>query len=236
MLRLMPFQTEIYTYADKYNPSHAKNKVAVTDLEAIDALIVKINAFNDKYEALTGKNVVNSLNLTDFNTALTAETGYAYKYFDAYCADLTALPLTSKLADADKAKVLDLYKKFNALEDTYGNVWKYIEKLSIGSTTTKYQCPENFACLDGQNKLNNAYEYFLKADVKAFSNLADFDAYTKGGAQNGTDLYYLDASEKNVSAMKAQRTAFNALVSDYGYSSLNAKANATMSYALAAER
>ena len=227
-------QREIYTYADKYDASHAKNKVTVTDLEAIDALIVKINAFNDKYEALTAKKVVNSLNLTDFNTALTAETGYAYKYFDAYCADLTALPLTSKLADADKAKVLDLYKKFNALEDTYGNVWKYIEKLTKAAGGN-YQCPENFACSDGQNKLNNAYEYFLKADVKAFSNLADFDAYTKGGAQNGTDLYYFDASEKNVSAMKAQRTAFNALVSDYGYSSLDEKARATMSYALAAK-
>ena len=228
-------QREIYTYADKYDASHAKNKVTVADLEAIDALIVKINAYNDKYGALTATTpkVVNSLNLTDFDTALTADTGYAYKYFDAYCADLTALPLTSKLADADKAKVLDLYKKFNALEDTYGNVWKYIEKLSIGSTTTKYQCPENFACSDGRNKLNNAYEYFLKADVKAFSNLADFDAYTVVGSGPDARAYF-DASEKNVSAMKAQRTAFNALVSDYGYSSLDEKARATMSYALAA--
>ena len=232
-------QTEIYKYADKYSTEHSKNKLTVADLEGVDALIVKMNAFNDKYKALIAANIgVTALDVTDFNTAITGTSGLAEKYFDAYCADLTALPQTNKLVDADKAKVLDLYKKVTDLEDTYANVWEYVED----ANGINKECPEDFLCADGKNKLTDAYEYFLKADVKAFEALDDFKEYTedKGtivSIANGVTSYkvYFDASEKNVNAIKAKRTAYDALVSDYGYKRLDTIANATMSYTKAAE-
>ena len=39
--------------------------------------------------------------------------------------------------------------------------------------------------------------------------------------QKTTNKYYFDASEKNVSAVKAKRAAYDALVSNYGYADLN---------------
>ena len=47
-----------------------------------------------------------------------------------------------------------------------------------------------------------------------------FEEVTKGGIENGVQKYYFDASEKNVNALKAQRAAYDALVSNYGYADL----------------
>lgn len=208
-------QTEIYKYADKYGDgSHTKNKLTVADLEGVDALIVKMNDFNDKYKPLVAGSILTAFDTTDFVTSLTGTSGLAEKYFDQYCAEFTALPLVAKLTDADKAKVIELYNKFDALGDTYENVWDYIEVLDLANV------PSKFACAAGYNKLTDAYAYFLSEDVKAFEKLDDFDVVTEGAIENGVQKYYFDASEKNVNALKAQRTAYDALVKDYGYTNL----------------
>ena len=80
-----------------------------------------------------------------------------------------------------------------------------------------------------------AYEHFLKADVKAFNDLDDFDTITKGSIENGVQKYYFDASEKNVGAVKAQRAAYDALVANYGYADLDDAAANGLVYRLAAQ-
>ena len=66
-----------------------------------------------------------------------------------------------------------------------------------------------------------AYKHFLDADVKAFNALESFEAVTQGTVDGTTNKYYFDASEKNVSAVKAKRAAYDALVSNYGYADIN---------------
>ncbi len=191
-------QNEIYNYVDK--DAATRRGLAISELEGVDALVKKINDFNDKY---AGYN--KTFTTKDFTDSVIARL--ADNYFDQYYTEVSAVPEVKKLTDADKATVVALYKKVVALEDSYTAVWKY-------KTSSAKANAYDFA------KLQAAYKHFIEADVKAFKNLTDFDAYTRGGVQNGSILYYFDASEKNVSAMKAQRAAYDALVSNYGYSDL----------------
>lgn len=204
-------QAEIYKYVDK--DATARRGLPISDLEGIDALVKKINDFNDNYAGF-GK----TLAVTEFKAAITGEGKLADNYFDQYYSEVSAIPEVKKLTDADKATVVALYKKVVALEDSYDDVWTYA---GAGSAAVNAY---DFA------KLKDAYEHFLKKDVKAYGELAKFDEMTKGTAGK----YYFDASEKNVNALKAKRAAFDALVKDYGYADL-AKVAGGMSYADAAK-
>ena len=228
-------QTEIYKYADKLvfkedgTVDHVKTKLTVADLEAIDALIVKMGDFADKYDGLVGIEEdgkffeTDDFDDADFDDAVVY---LAEKYFDQYCAEVSAVPATSKLVADDKAKVLALKAKVDALGDTYENVWDYVED---EDGTIRATCPDDYAC--NYDILVDAYEYFLKKDVDAFEKLDAFDEITKGAGGK----YYFDASEKNVNALKAQRAAYNALVADYGYYDLNDVNGMTYAEAAAAE-
>ena len=190
-------QNEIYNYVDK--DAATRRGLAISELEGVDALVKKINDFNDKYAGY-GKTFTD----TDFKNSVIARL--ADNYFDQYYTEVSAVPEVKKLTDADKATVIALYKKVVALEDSYTAVWKY----KTGSAKTNAY---DFA------KLEAAYKHFLKADVKAFNELDSFKPYTTVGV--GADARaYFDASEKNVSAVKAKRSAYDALVSNYGYADL----------------
>ena len=194
-------QNEIYNYVDK--DATTRRGLAISELEGVEALVKKINDFNDKYTGY-GKAFVT----TGFGGDKSVISRLADNYFDQYYTEVSAVPEVKKLTDADKATVVALYKKVVALEDSYTAVWKYNKAGSAKANAYDFA------------KLEAAYKHFIEADVKAFKNLAEFDPYTRGGVQNGSILYYFDASEKNVSAMKAQRAAYDALVSNYGYSDL----------------
>ena len=190
-------QNEIYNYVDK--DAATRRGLAISELEGVDALVKKIDDFNDKYAGY-GKTFTD----TDFKNSVIARL--ADNYFDQYYTEVSAVPEVKKLTDADKATVIALYKKVVALEDSYTAVWKY----KAGSAKTNAY---DFA------KLEAAYKHFLKADVKAFNELDSFKPYTTVGT--GADARaYFDASEKNVSAVKAKRAAYDALVSNYGYADL----------------
>ena len=207
-------QKEMWAFEDKAAKA-TKRGLSVAELEALDALVKKINDFNEKYagynvdgsKSLVSNTLAEAISSTDPNKA-----SLAFNYFSQYYAETAAVPEVKKLTDADKATVIALYKKVEALGDSYSAVWKFGN--DSANTGVKAPYVEDYA------KLEAAYKHFIEADVKAFKNLADFDAYTRGGVQNGSILYYFDASEKNVSAMKAQRAAYDALVSNYGYSDL----------------
>ena len=210
---IAPIQKEMWDFEDKAVKA-AKRGLSVAELEALDALVKKINDFNTKYNGyVDGKKSLESNTLAEAISSIdTNKASLAFNYFSQYYAETAAVPEVKKLTDADKATVIALYKKVEALGDSYSAVWKF----GNDSTNTGVKAPyvEDYA------KLEAAYKHFIEADVKAFKNLVDFDAYTRGGVQNGSILYYFDASEKNVSAMKAQRAAYDALVSNYGYSDL----------------
>ena len=190
-------QNEIYNYVDK--DAATRRGLAISELEGVDALVKKINDFNDKYAGY-GK----AFTTTEFTNNVIARL--ADNYFDQYYTEVSAIPEVKKLTDADKATVIALYKKVVALEDSYTAVWKF--KASSAKANAY-----DFA------KLEAAYKHFLKADVKAFNELDSFKAYTTVGT--GADARaYFDASEKNVSAVKAKRAAYDALVSNYGYADL----------------
>ncbi len=198
-------QTEIDKYEDKAKLNTRKG-LGISELEGIDALVKKINEYDKTY-----KNFGKDLRVAKFKEAIAngkTEPGLASNYFDQYYSEVSVVPEVKKLTDADKATVVALYKKVMALEDSYSDIWDY-----AGGDAATYAWDFN--------KLKNAYEHFLKADVKAFNALERFDVATKGSAQNGTDLFYFDASEKNVGAVKARRAAYDALVSNYGYADLN---------------
>ena len=211
-------QKEMWAFEDKALKA-TKRGLSVAELEALDALVKKINDFNEKYAgynangsaSLASNTLAEAISSTDH-----AKASLAFNYFSQYYAETAAVPEVKKLTDADKATVIALYKKVEALGDSYSAVWKFGNDKTSGAINTGV----NVTYVEDYAKLKAAYKHFIEADVKAFKNLADFDAYTKGGVQNGTDLYYFDASEKNVSAMKAQRAAYDALVSNYGYSDL----------------
>lgn len=213
-----PIQKEIWDYEDKaaFNP---RKGLGISELEGLNALVKKINDFEDKYAGY-GK----PFQMTSFKTDITGTTkdnaSLAVNYFDQYYTEVSAVPAVNKLTDADKATVVALYKKVMALEDAYTDVWDY-----AGGSAAKYAWDFD--------KLDKAYNHFLEKDIKAFDELAKFDELTAdksapittvvGGTPTTTYKAYFDTSEKNVNAMKAQRTAYDALVSSYGYSKLAGK-------------
>ena len=86
----------------------------------------------------------------------------------------------------------------NALEDSYAATWKYADKpnkVTLATVTGSYA---------DYKRLKAAYKHFLEADVKAFKALESFEAVTQGTVEGTTNKYYFDASEKNVSAVKAR--------------------------------
>ena len=181
--------------------------------EGIDALVKKINDFNDKYAGLDyAKNLLVD---GEFKTAIwdsgLQKVSLAANYFDQYAAEVGAVPEVKKLTDADKATVIALHKKVNALEDSYAATWKY-GKADLTKVTGTYADYE---------RLKAAYKHFLEADVKAFKALENFEEVTQGTVEGTTTKYFFDASEKNVGAVKAQRAAYDALVSNYGYADIN---------------
>ena len=194
-------QTEIDKYEDKAALNTRKG-LGISELEGIDALVKKINEYDKTY-----KNFGKDLRVAKFKEDVANgkdNPGLAANYFDQYYSEVSAVPEVKKLTDADKATVVALYKKVMALEDAYSDIWEY-----AGGDAETYAWDFN--------KLKNAYEHFLKADVKAFGALDGFAVATKGTEGK----YYFDASEKNVNAVKAQRTAYDALVANYGYADLN---------------
>ena len=205
-------QVEIDKYvaaADK-----ARRGLSISEAEGIDALVKKINDFKDKYANLTYAKTL--LVEDEFKNAIwnvaPKESSLAANYFDQYAAEVGAVPEVKKLTDADKATVVALYKKVDALGDTYAATWKYANNVDLAKVTGSY---------DDYKRLNAAYKHFLDADVKAFNALENFEAVTQGTVEGTTNKYYFDASEKNVSAVKAKRAAYDALVSNYGYADLN---------------
>ena len=225
-------QLEIDKYADK--AADARRGLPASDLEGVDALVKKINAFEEKYAGLTDA----TLSQKEFKEAITGKTNgalptsakdpslkvcLASNYFDQYYSEVSAVPEVKKLTDADKATVIALYKKVNALEDTYADVWEYV-KGATPATAEMYAYD--------YDKLKDAYEHFLKKDVKAFNDLEKFTEMKKVGTAPNQKAYF-DASEKNVNALKAQRAAYDALVKDYGYADLNGT-NSVLTYTAAA--
>ena len=194
-------QTEIYKYVDKDAALRPGRSLPLSDLEGIDALVKKINAFKYNYAGFGL-----ALDETDFKAVITGAGKLADSYFDQYYSEVSAVPEVKKLTDADKATVIALYKKVMALEDSYDDVWTYVNA-GCSAAVDAY----DFA------KLEDAYKHFLKKDVKAYGELAKFEEKTRGTAGK----YYFDASEKNVNALKAKRAAFDALVKDYGYADLS---------------
>ncbi len=200
---------------DKYvtTAQNSRKGLSISEAEGIDALVKKINDFNDKYAGLSYAEKL--LDEKDFKLAIwdsgLQKVSLAANYFDQYAAEVGAVPEVKKLTDADKATVVALYKKVNALEDSYAATWKYADKpnkVTLATVTGSYA---------DYKRLNAAYKHFLDADVKAFNALESFEEVTQGTEGK----YYFDASEKNVSAVKAKRAAYDALVSNYGYADLD---------------
>ena len=214
---------------DKYVAAadKARRGLSISEAEGIDALVKKINDFNDKYAGLSYAEKL--LDEKDFKLAIwdsgLQKVSLAANYFDQYAAEVGAVPEVKKLTDADKATVVALYKKVNALEDSYAATWKYANKpnkVTLATVTDSYA---------DYKRLKAAYKHFLEADVKAFNALENFEAVTQGTVEGTTNKYYFDASEKNVSAVKAKRAAYDALVSNYGYADLNTNGITYMSAA-----
>ena len=198
---------EIYAYVDK--AADARRGLPISDLEGVDALVKKIKDFKGKYDGITGYDLTSAED--QFKLAIKGATkddaSLAANYFDQYYTEVAAVPEVKKLTDADKATVIALYKKIVALEDAYTSTWGYVKGVDA-----------NYA-YDFAKRVKPAYEHFLKEDVKAYLKLDSFEVYTIVGT--GADQRaYFDASEKNVSAVKAKRAAYDALVANYGYSDL----------------
>ena len=214
---------EIWKYADKADD--ARKPLPASDAEGIDAVVKKINDIDKKYAGLVidSKEIAFDDAAKDFlKKAITGAKGIVANYFGQYEDELTALPAAKKMTDADKAKVQELYKKVNALLDSYEDTWEFVSIEDISEDLTY-----------NYNVLKEGLEKFLKDDVKAFNNLDKFEVISKGKVDNGNQLYYFDASEKNVNALKAKRTAYDALVAGYGYSKLNSTTSG-LNYAAAA--
>lgn len=209
-------QLEIDKYVDKADENSRKG-LGLSEAEGIDALVKKITDFEKTYYGFRN----GYLKVDSFKTAIANgkdNPGLAANYFDQYYSEVSAVPDVKKLTDADKANVVALYKKVMALEDSYDDVWTFVNPTADVATYTW-----DF------DKLEKAYEHFLKKDVKAFNDLEKFTEMKKVG-----DKAYFDASEKNVNALKAKRAAFDALVKGYGYADLN-KVAGEMRYADAAK-
>ena len=176
-------QKEMWAFEDKALKA-TKRGLSVAELEALDALVKKINDFNTKYNGyVDGKKSLESNTLADaISTTDHGKASLAFNYFSQYYAETAAVPEVKKLTDADKATVIALYKKVEALGDSYSAVWKFGNDSANTGVNATYV--ENYA------KLQAAYKHFIEADVKAFKNLTEFDAYTRGGVQNGSCLLY----------------------------------------------
>ena len=216
-------QLEIDKYVDKAD-ENTRRGLGLSEAEGIDTLVKKINDFQKTYKGFNDS----FLKDTAFKAAIKGDKnkGLAVNYFDQYYSEVSVVPEVKKLTDADKATVIALYKKVMALEDAYTDTWDYV------STKADPVDAANYAW--DFNKVKNAYEHFLKADVKAFNALDKFEEVTKGSVEGTTQKYYFDASEKNVGAVKARRAAYDALVSNYGYADLNKTASGLL-YTKAAE-
>ena len=200
---------EVYKYVDK--AADFRYGLPASDAEGVDAVVKKINDFEDKYAGLvltTGGTEV-KIKADDLKTAVKAAlpaNSLVANYLDQYYNEVSAVPEVKKLTDADKATVIALYKKVNGLLDVYEDLWDFAGVTSADIVTYAYKYNE---------LLKPAYEHFINADVEAFNKLDTFTAYKMSG-----NKAYFDASEKNVAALKAKRAAYDALVSNYGYSDL----------------
>lgn len=217
-------QAEIDKFVDTDEDS--RRGLSASNIEAIAALVTKINDFEDKYVGLAGygdKVGKAALKLAIYRTGNGVKECLAGNYFDQYYSEVSAVPAVKALTDADKANVQALYKKVNALytDEKYADVWDFAGLTKTAALALAY---------DYDSKLKAAYDELLKKDVKAFKNLDTFSLYEKG-----TNGYYFDASEKNVNAVKAQRTAYDALVSGYGFADLKDAGANGMTYAAAAD-
>ena len=209
---------EIYKYTDK--AAELRYGLPASDAEGVDALVKKIKAFNEKYYGLTHTDGTPEIGDNGLIAAVNAaEKSLAANYFDQYYNEVYVIPEVKKLTDADKANVVAVYKKVNALLDTYEDLWDYASITAV----------DNYA-VDYTKRLKPAYEHFLNADVEAFNKLDSFTAYKMSG-----NKAYFDASEKNVAALTAKRTAYDALVSNYGYDDLGTVASPAYTTAVADE-
>ena len=198
---------EVYKYVDK--AADFRYGLPASDAEGVDAVVKKINDFEDKYAGLEIDGKAVEIKKDTLKTAVKAalpKNSLVANYLDQYYNEVSAVPEVKKLTDADKATVIALYKKVNGLLDVYEDLWDFAGVTSADIVTYAYKYNE---------LLKPAYEHFINADVEAFNKLDTFTAYKMSG-----DKAYFDASEKNVAALKAKRAAYDALVSNYGYSDL----------------
>lgn len=198
---------EVYKYVDK--AADFRYGLPASDAEGVDAVVKKINDFEDKYAGLVLGGTEVKIKADDLKTAVKAAlpaNSLVANYLDQYYNEVSAVPEVKKLTDADKATVIALYKKVNGLLDVYEDLWDFAGVTSADIVKYAYKYNE---------LLKPAYEHFINADVEAFNKLDTFTAYKMSG-----DKAYFDASEKNVAALKAKRAAYDALVSNYGYSDL----------------
>ena len=187
---LVALEDEAYKYADKYSSTPYKNRLTVADLEGIDALLDKINDFNDKYHGYAGSGIdaLDISTIADFENGIDSLAG---TYFNQYYAEIAALPPANKLDDTKKADIIALYQKVDALGDAYTNVWE------VASATT----------VDGGTTLAAAYNFYKDADVTALTTAA-----TKFTEVKGKDF---DNSEANVTALEAARKLYDENVKNY---------------------
>ena len=218
---------EIYKYVDR--SADMRYGLPASDAEGVDALVKKINEFNEKYYGLTvedGDEIANAdfidiIKGTNDGKHNAEKKSLAANYFDQYYNEVSAVPEVKKLTDADKATVVALYKKVNGLLDVYEDLWDFADVKTADLDKYAYQYTE---------LLKPAYEHFINADVEAFNKLETFTAYKMSG-----NKAYFDASEKNVTALKAKRAAYDALVSTYGYDDLGTVASPAYTTAVADE-
>ena len=191
---VVALEDEAYAYEEKYDATAAyKNRLTVSDLEGIEALLVKFSDFNDKYYGYPTKDEgpLKVANIGDLQAALDSLEG---TYFNQYYAEIAALPAVNKLDDTNKATVIALYDKVDALKTAYKHVWK--------ATTDGKP-----ATADKMDVLTAAYNFYKDADVDALTTAA-----TKFTELKGNDF---DKSEKNVAALEAARKLYDENVKNY---------------------
>ena len=191
---VVALEDEAYAYEEKYDATAAyKNRLTVSDLEGIEALLVKFSDFNDKYYGYPTKDEgpLKVANIGNLQAALDSLEG---TYFNQYYAEIAALPAVNKLDDTNKATVIALYDKVDALKTAYKHVWK--------ATTDGKP-----ATADKMDVLTAAYNFYKDADVDALTTAA-----TKFTELKGNDF---DKSEKNVAALEAARKLYDENVKNY---------------------
>ena len=191
---VVALEDEAYAYEEKYDDQAAyKNRLTVSDLEGIEALLVKFSDFNDKYYGYPTKDA-GPLKVTSIGKLQAALDSLEGTYFNQYYAEIAALPAVNKLDDTNKATVIALYDKVDALKTAYKHVWK--------ATTDGKP-----ATADKMDVLTAAYNFYKDADVDALTTAA-----TKFTELKGNDF---DKSEKNVAALEAARKLYDENVKNY---------------------